>query len=72
MRFDLITPNMSMTSVFSTLDLVVDSKGNPRVVYAMNTSADGVYPSGSARIAADLVSGKTPDIDISGMTPDRF
>ncbi|MFP6744479.1 MAG: FAD-dependent oxidoreductase, partial [Alphaproteobacteria bacterium] len=27
---------------------------------------------GSARIAADLVSGKTPDIDISGMTPDRF
>ena len=27
---------------------------------------------GSARIAADLVSGKKPDIDISGMTPDRF
>ena len=27
---------------------------------------------GSARIAADLVSGKAPDIDISGMTPDRF
>lgn len=27
---------------------------------------------GSARIAADLVSGKAPDIDIAGMTPDRF
>jgi hypothetical protein len=40
-----------MTSGFSTLDLVIDSKGNPRVVYAMNTSADGVWPSQSARTA---------------------
>ncbi|MEE2833252.1 MAG: hypothetical protein VYD18_12915, partial [Candidatus Latescibacterota bacterium] len=50
MRFDLITPNMSMTSGFSTLDLVIDSKGNPRVVYAMNSSPDGLYPTGSSRI----------------------
>ncbi|MEE3040160.1 MAG: hypothetical protein VX948_04795, partial [Candidatus Latescibacterota bacterium] len=42
LRFDMITPNVSMTSGFSTLDLVVDSKGNPRVVYAMNFSADGI------------------------------
>ncbi len=41
LRFDLISPNLSMTSGFSTLDLVVDSKGNPRVVYAMNFSGDG-------------------------------
>ena len=42
LRFDMITPNVSLTSAFSTLDLVVDSKGNPRVVYAMNFSADGI------------------------------
>ena len=51
LRFDMITPNGSMSSGFSTLDLVVDSKGNPRVVYAMNTSPDGVYPSTSTRTA---------------------
>ena len=50
LRFDLITPNESMTSGFSTLDLVVDSKGNPRVVYAMNTSPDGAWGSVSSRI----------------------
>jgi D-amino-acid dehydrogenase len=27
---------------------------------------------GSARIAADLVASKKPDIDLTGMTPDRF
>lgn len=27
---------------------------------------------GSARIAADLVAGKKPEIDLTGMTPDRF
>ena len=27
---------------------------------------------GSARIAADLVAGKKPDIDLAGMGPDRF
>jgi hypothetical protein len=42
LRFDLITPNLSMTSGFSTLDLTLDSKGNPRVVYAMDQSPDGV------------------------------
>ena len=41
LRFDLITPNLNMNSGFSTMDLVVDSKGNPRVVYAMDMSADG-------------------------------
>jgi hypothetical protein len=46
MRFDLITPSQSMTVLtngsggFSTVDLVVDSKGNPRVTYAMDWSAD--------------------------------
>ena len=48
LRFDMITPNMSITSGFSTLDLVVDSKGNPRVVYAMNFSGDGIYPFNAA------------------------
>ncbi|MBI2505580.1 MAG: T9SS type A sorting domain-containing protein [Candidatus Latescibacteria bacterium] len=42
LRFDLITPSLFMTSGFSTLDLVLDSKGNPRVVYAMDTSPDGI------------------------------
>jgi len=46
LRFDMITPNTSMTSAFSTIDLIVDSKGNPRVVYAMNFSADGMMAPG--------------------------
>ena len=41
LRFDMITPAVNMQGGFSTLDLVVDSKGNPRVVYAMDMSADG-------------------------------
>ena len=49
LRFDLITPNVSMVSGFSTLDLVVDSKGNPRVVYAMNFSPDGIHASSTSR-----------------------
>ena len=40
LRFDMITPNVASTGAYSTLDLVVDSKGNPRVVYAMDMSAD--------------------------------
>ena len=40
LRFDLITADGGGTS-FSTLDLEVDSEGNPRVVYAMNHSPDG-------------------------------
>ncbi len=40
MRFDMITTNIAMTGAFSTVDLVVDSKGNPRVSYAMDWSAD--------------------------------
>ncbi|MEW6752667.1 MAG: FlgD immunoglobulin-like domain containing protein [Candidatus Latescibacterota bacterium] len=43
LRFDLITPNVAGTSAFSTVDLVVNSKGNPRVVYAMDSSADGIF-----------------------------
>ncbi|MBM3279529.1 MAG: T9SS type A sorting domain-containing protein [Candidatus Handelsmanbacteria bacterium] len=42
LRFDLITPNLSMTSGFSTMDLTLDSKGNPRVVYALDQSPDGL------------------------------
>ena len=61
LRFDMITPNVSMTSGFSTLDLVVDSKGNPRVVYAMNFSADGfrVTPGSTSRNIARLPAGKS-------------
>ena len=40
MRFDMITTNIAMTGAFSTVDLVVDSNGNPRVSYAMDWSAD--------------------------------
>ena len=40
MRFDMITTNLAMTGAFSTVDLVVDSKGNPRVSYAFDWSAD--------------------------------
>ncbi len=42
LRFDMITPSVGLTSAFSTLDIVVNSKGNPRVVYAMDLSADGL------------------------------
>ncbi len=41
LRFDMVTPNVAYTSGFSTVDIVVNSKGNPRVVYAMDMSADG-------------------------------
>ena len=40
MRFDMMTTNLAMTGAFSTVDLVVDSKGNPRVTYAFDFSAD--------------------------------
>lgn len=40
LRFDMITTNIAMNGAFSTVDLVVDSKGNPRVTYAMDWSAD--------------------------------
>ena len=46
LRFDMITSNLNMTGGFSTVDLVVDSKGNPRVVYAMDWSADGLSDHG--------------------------
>ena len=40
LRFDILTVNGGGPS-FSTLDLELDSRGNPRVVYAFNHSADG-------------------------------
>ena len=40
LRFDILTLNGSGTS-FSTVDLELDSRGNPRVVYAFNFSPDG-------------------------------
>jgi len=40
LRFDILTIDGNGPS-FSTLDLEVDSRGNPRVVYAFNHSADG-------------------------------
>ena len=42
LRFDLLTVNVAgISSGFSTLDLEIDSRGNPRVAYAMNHSPDG-------------------------------
>lgn len=42
LRFDLLTVNVAgSSSGFSTLDLEVDSRGNPRIAYAMNHSPDG-------------------------------
>ncbi len=42
LRFDLLTVNTAANSSgFSTLDLEVDSRGNPRIAYAMNHSPDG-------------------------------
>ncbi|MCC7261626.1 MAG: T9SS type A sorting domain-containing protein [Candidatus Latescibacteria bacterium] len=40
LRFDLLTLNGAGTS-FSTVDLEVDSRGNPRIAYAFNSSPDG-------------------------------
>jgi len=40
LRFDILTLNGAGTS-FSTLDLEVDSRGNPRIAYAFNASPDG-------------------------------
>ena len=42
LRFDLMTINVAgNSSGFSTLDIEVDSRGNPRIAYAMNHSPDG-------------------------------
>ena len=42
LRFDLMTINVAgSSSGFSTLDIEVDSRGNPRIAYAMNHSPDG-------------------------------
>ncbi len=62
LRFDMITPNVSMTAGFSTLDMVVDSKGNPRVVYAMNFSADGIM----SPLEADGAGARTTDERVDG------
>ena len=40
LRFDILTLNGSGTS-FSTVDIEVDSRGNPRVAYAFDHSPDG-------------------------------
>ena len=48
LRFDMLTPNLAFTGAFSTVDIVVNSKGNPRVVYAMDQSADGLFRAGTA------------------------
>ncbi|MDP6717643.1 MAG: hypothetical protein QGF59_03270, partial [Pirellulaceae bacterium] len=53
LRFDMVTPNLGgaaaagPTSGFSTVDLVVDSRGNPRVAYGMDFSADGFAERGT-------------------------
>ena len=53
LRFDMITPNLSFTGAFSTVDLVVDSRGNPRVVYAMDNSPDGSHHGRTAQVMLD-------------------
>ncbi len=50
LRFDMITTNLAMTSGFSTVDMVLDSKGNPRIAYAMDQSPDGIN---GVNVAAD-------------------
>ena len=42
LRFDQMTPDALYRSGFSTVDIVVNSRGNPRVVYAMQMSAGGL------------------------------
>ena len=56
LRFDMITPNFSMTSGFSTVDLVVNSKGNPRVVYAFDNSPDGLFGQGAVQTQVEPTS----------------
>ncbi|MBT3345867.1 MAG: hypothetical protein HN712_16940 [Gemmatimonadetes bacterium] len=48
LRFDLLTADGPGTS-FSTLDLEIDSRGNPRVVYAFDASPDGRTATFNAR-----------------------
>lgn len=48
LRFDLLTADGPGTS-FSTLDLEIDSRGNPRVVYAFDASPDGRTAAFNAR-----------------------
>ena len=57
LRFDMITPSASMASGFSTVDLVVDSKGNPRVTYAMDFSADDCDKGSALAIGAQQLCG---------------
>jgi hypothetical protein len=62
LRYDMITPSIGSATngAFSTVDIVVDSKGNPRVSYAMDMSADAragagvnqISPLGSATVRA--------------------
>jgi len=57
LRFDMITPNLAMSGGFSTVDIVVDSKGNPRVAYAFNNSADGIHGWGVGAVREATSSG---------------
>ena len=51
LRFDMLTSNLSLTGGFSTVDIVINSKGNPRVVYAMDHSPDGLETSNDNQIS---------------------
>ena len=53
LRFDLITPSFLNDSGFSTVDVVVDGRGNPRVVYAMDNSPDGIGGEGVTGTSAN-------------------
>ena len=59
LRFDLLTTSLSNDSGFSTVDIVVDSRGNPRVVYAMDHSPDGVNgPTGATSDEQNTADGR--------------
>ncbi len=57
LRFDLLTNTITTSGGFSTVDLVVDSKGNPRVTYAMNFSADGCDDNSVAAAGSAMLCG---------------
>jgi hypothetical protein len=71
LRFDLITPNILSSSGFSTLDLVLDSKGNPRVVYAMDQSPDGINSNVFGASTSDGNSSQQTDQLVSYQTGSR-
>jgi D-amino-acid dehydrogenase len=60
-------------SLPDTLPVIGPSGATPRVVYAFGNGHLGLTQSaGTARLVADLVTGRPPAIDLSPFAPDRF